>query len=377
MTQTTLKTKLGILRRQAVIHARRPRLGVHVWLPGNSYSDLIYRQFRDAYTPQPMTMLEELDAFTRLPSAKRLLWIHSEASYSWGRGGKELEDAHSRYLSSLDRWSRKKGRLIWTIHDDGLHLNDPDSSRIQQIRDKLREMADYVHVHSEAAKQLTASRFDIDPTRFIVVPHPSYASLYGNAAKRLVHTAHVEAGRQRHLLCFGHVKSYKDYDGLAAALGQLGSGSFAQLTIAGHSGGGVVLPEESYRRNVRLDLQLRFIPDAEVPKLFTDADFLVLPYTETLTSGVAALSMGFGVPVIAPDMGGMREAIPVENWPLTYAVDDPDGLANALRRARDMPTTEYEVLAEQCRAFGDSIHPDRVSAELVLVLRERRILPPH
>jgi beta-1,4-mannosyltransferase len=376
MNHANFRAKLGVLRRRAGILTRRPRLGVHVWLSDNPYSDILYRQFRGSCAPQPMTLLEELETFTRLPSDKRLLWIHSEASYSWGRSGRHLEEAHHSYLSSLERWSRKDGRLVWTIHDDGLHLNDSNLARIQTIRDKLLEMVDCVHVHSNTAKALVLRSLGVDSARVIVVPHPSYAPLYSEATDQWEQEEKGDRVAPRELLCFGHVKAYKDYGALASALEQLGGGSFARLTIAGKLGDDMALPEEIYRKNLELDLRLRFIPDEEVPRLFARAHFLVLPYTESLTSGAAALSMGFGVPVIAPDLGGMREAVPEENWPLIYDLEEPDGLACALRRARDMSSVDYQALANRCRAFGEAIHPDRISAELVRILTERGLLVP-
>jgi glycosyltransferase involved in cell wall biosynthesis len=170
------------------------------------------------------------------------------------------------------------------------------------------------------------------------------------------------------------VKAYKNYEALADALNHLGAGSFARLTIAGQPSGDVILPDESYRRNLELDLRLRFIPDEEVAQLFAAAHFLVLPYTESLTSGAAALSMGFGVPVIAPALGGMREAVPPQNWPLIYDIEEPDGLACALRLARDMSAIEYRALVDRCMAFGEEIHPDRISSELIHVLAEHGIV---
>ena len=375
MEKTSVRAKLGVFRRCISIIFRRPRLGVHVWIPSNSYSDMLYRQFTGANAPHPMTYLAELDAFSRLGSRDRVLWIHSEASYSWGCAGDQLAAAHRSFLSSLDRWSRKGGTLIWTVHDDGLHLNDPNTARIAGIRDRLRKMADCVHVHSQAAKALVIERFGVDRESIIIAPHPSYAPLYPciPALK-----AEVDCGPgqeiARNLLSFGNVKRYKNYDYLAAALDALGPGSFAGLTIAGKIGDDTVLPAKAFRRNVTLDMQLRYIPDAEVPLLFAEAHFLVLPYTESLTSAAAALAMGFGVPVIAPDLGGMRESVPEDNWPLIYPADDPDGLANALRQARDMSAAQYRALRDRCRDFGVTIHPDRVSAKLIALLEARSLL---
>lgn len=121
-------------------------------------------------------------------------------------------------------------------------------------------------------------------------------------------------------------------------------------------------------------MQLRFVPDREVPALFAEAHFLVLPYTESLTSAAAALAMGFGIPVIAPNLGGMRESVPAENWALIYSAEEPDGLASALRQARDMSALQYSALVDKCRTFGEAIHPNRLSADLREILSRRGLL---
>jgi glycosyltransferase involved in cell wall biosynthesis len=332
---------------------------------------MLYTKFRGTAAPLAMTNLQELDTFCSLPAHRRLLWIHFETSYSWGRSTTvDLDASYRSYIGSLRRWSEKNGKLVWTVHDEGLHLNDSEQSRIQDIRARLRDMADCVHVHSEAAKTLVVEKFGVAADRVFIARHPSYAPLYADA-KSADHIA--DLARRRRLLCFGQLQPYKDYQGLGTALDTLTPGSFEALTIAGQLNSGVVLPEETYRRNLHLDLQLGFIPDEAVSKLFANAHFLVLPYTESLTSGAAALSMGFGVPVIAPDLGGMREAVPEECLPLIYSPEDPNGLTTALRTARDMTPETYRNLAESCRAFGAAIHPDQISRALRRFLSENGI----
>lgn len=366
-----LRTYLGLQRRRANIFLRRPRLGVYTWITENPYSAMLYAQFRGSSAPLAMTDLRELETFTNLPVGRRLLWIHSEASYSWGRTTDEqLNASHSSFVDSLDRWSAKGGRLVWTVHDDGLHLNDPDPSRIRDIRSKLCQIADCVHVHSEAAKALVMRDWEVEGERVIVVRHPSYAPLYPASASGI---AAIDSATRRRLLCFGHIKPYKDYQGLSAALDTLGPGSFEALTIAGKLAGGVTLPEQTYRRNLDLELRLGFIPDELVPTIFASTHFLVLPYTESLTSGAAALAMGFGVPVIAPALGGMREAVPKECLPLLYDPVDADGLTGALRIARDMSPETYRNITNSCRAFGAEIHPERISGKLRRFLSESGI----
>ncbi|WGV15927.1 glycosyltransferase family 4 protein [Fuscovulum ytuae] len=372
MMGANLRAHLGMLRRRTDILVRRPRLGVHVWIHENPYSEMLYRQFSNRDKPYPMSDIRELDAFTRLPAQGRLLWIHSEASFSWGRTStKELEASYRSYMQSLDRWSAKGGKLVWTVHDDGLHLSDPDLRRIQDIRKMLRQMADFVHVHSEAAKNVVIKEFGVDAQRIIVVKHPSYAPLYQDVQ---IDPSGAEKTTRRRLLCFGHIKAYKDYQGLAESLDTLGTNSFDMLTIAGKPSPDVILPIDIYKKNLRLELHLGFIPDEAVPKLFANTDFLVLPYRQSLTSGAVALAMGFGVPVIAPNLGGMYDSVPKECLPLIYDAQKHDGLTAALRVARDMTPQTYHSLVESCRFFGAQIHPDLISATLHNLLSQRGIL---
>ena len=55
--------------------------------------------------------------------------------------------------------------------------------------------------------------------------------------------------------------------------------------------------------------RIGFIPDEETELYFKAADVLVLPYTRVYQSGVIVLGYTFGLPVIAADVGSLREEI--------------------------------------------------------------------
>lgn len=367
-----MRSKLGELRAIARVLVARRRVGVHHWLVENPYHQMIYSRFEGDMRPAKLTHSVELAAFSRLPAKGRVLWIHSEASYSWTEEGVDLDQSFARYHRALTRWVEKGGMLAWTVHDTGLHLSDDDPKRIAQLRQILCDNAVLVHVHSEAAKAQIAEQFGLDPARIDVVPHPSYAAHYAHDAQRSVE----DVANPRSLLFFGYLKPYKNFEGLAQALISMGSGSFAKLTVAGRKSTDVDLHSEQLAQAMTLDARLRYIDDAEVPDLFAGAHFLTLPYTESLTSGAAALAMGFGVPVIAADLGGMRESVPVENHKLLYSTQDAGGLAQALQAARDMSVEDYTQLRAACQAFGDAIHPHRVSEKLLNLLTARMASQP-
>jgi D-inositol-3-phosphate glycosyltransferase len=55
--------------------------------------------------------------------------------------------------------------------------------------------------------------------------------------------------------------------------------------------------------------RIQRIPDEDVKMYFKVADVLALPYVEIFQSGVPFLAYNFGLPVIATDVGSLREDI--------------------------------------------------------------------
>src|SRR5262249_30447043 len=59
----------------------------------------------------------------------------------------------------------------------------------------------------------------------------------------------------------------------------------------------------------RIIQRIEYIPDELTELYFKAADVLILPYTQVFQSGVLFLSYSFGLPVIAADVGTLREEI--------------------------------------------------------------------
>jgi glycosyltransferase involved in cell wall biosynthesis len=55
--------------------------------------------------------------------------------------------------------------------------------------------------------------------------------------------------------------------------------------------------------------RIEYVPDADTEIYFKAADVLVLPYVHIFQSGVLFLGYNFGLPVIASDVGSLREDI--------------------------------------------------------------------
>jgi glycosyltransferase involved in cell wall biosynthesis len=76
--------------------------------------------------------------------------------------------------------------------------------------------------------------------------------------------------------------------------------------------------------------RIEFIPDAETELYFKAADVLILPYTHIFQSGVLFLGYNFGLPVIAADVGSLKEEIVEGKTGFVFPPRDPEALAGAI-----------------------------------------------
>ena len=146
-------------------------------------------------------------------------------------------------------------------------------------------------------------------------------------------------GEDRTILFFGRITPYKGLEYLIAAFRQILAGrENYRLIIAGR-------PDkcETYWRAIwediredvrrgRILLRAEFIPDDEVEVYFKAADVLVLPYTDIYQSGVMFLGQSFGLPVLAADVGSLKDEIVEGQMGFVFRREDPVDLAKAIER---------------------------------------------
>jgi glycosyltransferase involved in cell wall biosynthesis len=76
--------------------------------------------------------------------------------------------------------------------------------------------------------------------------------------------------------------------------------------------------------------RIQFIAEEEVEMYFKAADVLILPYKSISQSGVPFLAYSFGLPVLATDVGSLREDIVEGETGFVCNPGDPADLANKL-----------------------------------------------
>ena len=148
----------------------------------------------------------------------------------------------------------------------------------------------------------------------------------------------IKAG-ERTILFFGNIAPYKGLDYLVRAFQQIAasSGDY-RLIIAGKPKRGCEKYlhgiQDTISRNVKPGQVLQridHIPDHEAEMYFKAADVLVLPYREIFQSGVLFFGYSFGLPVIATDVGAMREDIIEGKTGFVCKPGDPEALARTIK----------------------------------------------
>ena len=235
-------------------------------------------------------------------------WLHpyllrDGVAASWGRG--------LRFLAEVALLKSRGTRVVWTVHNLSNHEGRHPRIELALTRRFVR-LCDAVVVHGAAAADAARVRFRVPASVPVVnIPHPHYADRLppavprDEARRRLGLT---DAGRV--FLFLGRVRPYKCVDELLAAFAALPAAD-ARLIVAGGCED-ETLGAELHRLaapDPRVRLDLRHVPDDEVPVLMGAADVIACPSRGVLTSGSVLLAMSFGRPVVAPAAGCVPEVV--------------------------------------------------------------------
>ena len=209
-------------------------------------------------------------------------------------------------------------RLIFTAHNVNAAKRDRVDNWLNRSTLYLQyHLVDHIFVHTDKMKAELVSDFGVPSDKISVIPYginnivPLTALSAGEARRRLG----VKRGDFT-MLFFGQIAPYKGLEFLLDALSELlKKCSRYRLIIAGQpKWNGAYWKEMSSvitRSGIgaRIIQRIEYIPDEEIEVYFKAADVLVLPYTHIFQSGVHFLAYTFGLPVIATNVGSLKETI--------------------------------------------------------------------
>ena len=209
-------------------------------------------------------------------------------------------------------------KIVFTVHNVNIRARDGGDSRLNRATLKFQyRQCDHIFVHTEKMGQELQTDYGIPAGRISLIPFgvnntvPNTALTKDEARRRLGLGEHDKT-----LLFFGNIAPYKGLEYLVAAFIEVARQSADyRLIIAGRPKGcdeywaGLLATINASPVRSRIILKIEYVPDAETEIYFKAADVLVLPYTHIFQSGVLFLGYGFGLPVLAADVGSLKTEI--------------------------------------------------------------------
>lgn len=168
--------------------------------------------------------------------------------------------------------------------------------------------------------------------KYIRIDHPVYNHFGEKIDQQEALSKLKLACDKKTLLFFGIIRDYKGLDLLIQAMNQLDD--TYQLVIAGEVYGSFDKYQSLIDDNVnkeRIFLFNRYISDNEVSLYFSASDVCILPYKSATQSGITAVSHHFEIPIIATDVGGLKETIKHQETGIIVEEADSDKINNAIQ----------------------------------------------
>jgi glycosyltransferase involved in cell wall biosynthesis len=94
-----------------------------------------------------------------------------------------------------------------------------------------------------------------------------------------------------------------------------------------------------------------YVKSEEVPVLFSEIDYLVLPYRQVTQSGPLMIALNYNIPVIASDLDGFKEYIIDRETGFLFPADDAEKLASIMEKIISMGYQEHERMKANISKF--------------------------
>lgn len=233
---------------------------------------------------------------------------------------------------------RRSGRpIVWTIHN--LVNHERRNARIERLVSALLyRIVDSPVVHCsdvihEVGREYWLS--DRQRGRVKVVAHGNYADAYASCPEKGVAREELDLDPSAVVyLHFGSVREYKNVRNIIKSFSSIPEDSL-RLRIAG--AGSTAALRELVRRDRRISVDARRIPEQDVPKYFAASDVFVYAGSGILMSGAVMLAMSLGIAIVAPRTGCLPAVLGREGC-VWYGEEHGDDLTRALEEvfSRDL-----------------------------------------
>lgn len=246
------------------------------------------------------------------------------------------------YLVFALAFLKRKYCFVMTVHDPIPHSGGDAAvhyrTRQGLYQRLLRSWCDTAITHGEQLRRDLVASAPHLAGRVANIPH-------GPLGPTHVSTKIPEPGA---LLFFGRINAYKGLRYFVDAILELRSQGYAVKGIIAGRGDDLAPNRATIDANDCFELHEEFVSRAKLHEFFHRAQLVVMPYTDATQSGVAAMAMGFGRPMVASCVGSIPEMVRNGETGLLVPPKDVAALVDAIRTILINPTL-YAQLSENIK----------------------------
>lgn len=273
----------------------------------------------------------------------------------------------ARFFRHLTIVGRSLGEVRWyhAVHENPFDTKEVRSSLVQKLEQFCFHNANRIVCYSEYMRsQLSLRHYQLSTINYKLPPIVLPVGAYTTALNGVVaNQSHKREGR---LLagCLGRIEPYKDIDTLLKALELLNQKNLpVDLLIAGRGQISDKAQEAINKLNVRIEN--KWLSADEMTSITRACDIIVVPYKKASQSGVIALALALGKPVIATNVGGLPEQVDNNISGLIVPPNDPHALAEAIE-SLVMNPEKRESMGIAARTLGSGRLSWKRAAEIFL-----------
>lgn len=239
------------------------------------------------------------------------------------------------WVSLCEAWLTRlfAGSFVLTVHN--LMPHDKHNRLNAMLSRMIYRAAKCCVVHTSRMRDELVTKYGVSQDRTVVMEHGIDRIIPYDEMKRLQFRRRYGIDSFHKLvLFFGQIAPYKGLDTLLQACDLLKGCPEIRFLIAGRCA------DPGYRSWLAERIEERqadgcifwidgYVPDEDVASIFMAADVLVMPYKHIDQSGVVFMALATGLPVVATDVGSLKEYVPPGS--LIVQPESPEVLAGALR----------------------------------------------
>lgn len=237
-----------------------------------------------------------------------------------------------------------KNKMVMTVHDPFLHSGE----RIHSVERKRKR------AFSNAKKLILLNK----------TQQQDFSQFYKISSKKIFQNSlgcyeciklekdQPKTCDEKYILFFGHISPYKGVDILCQAM-DLVHKDMPNLKCIIAGKGSFDFNKAAYDQNDFICFYNRFIDLPELKSLIQNSLFVVCPYKDATQSGVVLSSFALNKPVIASDVGAMKETINDGENGLLVPPNNALELANAIIRLAQNDLLQQEMSSHIEKKYSD------------------------